>query len=362
VASERISLREVSEADWPRLATLLSEGWPEVDWPLRFRRQWRENPAWEPGVSMGWVHEEVESGELASYFGSIPIPYQVSGADARAFAATSLFVRPAHRRRGLARALVESWLAQEGGELWINSTSNEQSLRIFEQLRLPRYERAEHEREALWVTRPLDHARRVAARRLGGGRRWLRLPLALAGAAALRWKRPGARDRSGWSWERITACGDGVDELWERERTRHATMIRRDSRTLEWLYLRGPRRRSNALLLGRAPDGVARALAGFREAREEPRLHLVDLFGALEEPGALASLVRRTDRLAAELSLSIARLWLPVSPELLRELDRVGVPSRPCRGEIYYRRISGDGGDPPTFTDLDGDRCLDLLA
>lgn len=362
MASEQVRLREVSVADWPRLATLLSEGWPEVDWPLRFRRQWPENPAWEPGIAMGWIHEEIESGELASFFGSIPIPYRVNGADARAFAATSLFVRPAHRRRGVANALVERWFEQEGGELWINSTSNSRSLRIFERLRIPRYDRGEHEREALWVTRPFDHARRVVARRFGGGRRWLRLPVALAGAAALRWRRPRARERSGWSWQRITACGEEVDELWVRERARHATTLRRDSRTLEWLYFQGPQRRSNVLLLGRSPDGVARALAGFREAREEPRLHLVDLFGALEEPGALSSLVRETDRLAAELRLSIARIWIPVSPGLLGELERIGLPSRPCRGEIYYRRIGGADGDPPTFTDLDGDRCLDLLV
>ncbi len=351
--------REVTEQDFPELAALLREVWPEVDWPLRFRRQWLENPAWEPGISIGWVHEMDD--EIQSFFGSIPIPYRIDGRDGRAFAATSLYVRPAFRRSGWARVLVECWLAQPGGELWVNATSNERSMGIFEQLGLPRYLRRDHESEALWVTRPLAHARRAAARRFGGtSPRWYHLPIALAGAAALWWQRPRPGDAAGWSWEELSSCGSEVDELWVRESRQHPTTMRRDSRTSSWLYLEGPNAKRNTLLLGRDGAGRARALAGFREAREESRLHQTDLFGELGEPGALASLIGTVNRLAVDAGLSVARLWIPNASGLGEELERAGLSARPCEGEIYHR--GGESGGTPSFTDLDGDRCLDLLV
>lgn len=357
--TDPIRPREVTEEDLPELAALLRESWPEVDWPLRFRRQWLENPAWEPGISMGWVHEIDD--ELQSFFGSIPIPYRVDGRDGRAFAATSLYVRSAFRRCGWARVLVECWLAQHGGELWVNATSNERSMGIFEQLGLQKYLRHDHEAEALWVTRPLAHARQAAARRIGGGSpRWYHLPIALAGAATLWWQRPRPGDAAGWSWKRVARCADEIDELWARESRTHPTTMRRDSRTLSWLYLEGPNAGRNTLLLGRDAQGRARALAGFREAREESRLHQTDLFGALGEPGALASLIRTVSRHAAEAGLSIARLWIPTASGLDAELERAGLSPRPCEGEIYHR--GGESSGTPHFTDLDGDRCLDLLV
>jgi GNAT superfamily N-acetyltransferase len=359
--ADHLALREVRRADLPELAALLREPWPEIDWELRFARQWFENPAWNPEIAMGWVHEQ--DGALQAFFGSIPIPYWVIGRDGRAFAATSLYVRPAHRRRGLAQALIDAWNEQSGGELWVNSTSNEISATFFENPDQRKHSRA-IEREGFRVALPCARAKIAATERLAGHplRPLLEFPLTVAGAALLWLRRPRARFASSWSWQPTGDIGPEFDQLWERERGAHATTLRRDSRTLEWLYLGGPNAARNSLLLGRDPEGRPRALAGFREERESGLLRQVDLFGDLSDESALPALVDRATKLAARKGLAVVRLWLPDTTSG-GGFDRLGLESRACGGTIYYR--FGETLDPPVtprFTDLDGDRCLDLLV
>jgi len=191
--------------------------------------------------------------------------------------------------------------------------------------------------------------------------RILQLPFAVGGAALLCWRRPRPRPTAGWSWERLSEVGPELDGLWERERPADRATLCRDTRTLNWLYFEGPRAADNYLLVGRDGHGKARALAGFHREADPSLLRQVDGFGALDSPGAWASLVGTATRLAGEQGIPVVRFWAGDEAQG-RSLTDLGLEIRPCRGAVYSQAVerAAPAGEP-LFTDLDGDRCVELL-
>jgi|GEM_PF-3368081 len=358
MAEPETSLREVGRDDLPGVAELLAEAWPQVDWPRRFRRQWFENPAWDEGWSLGWTHEV--GGRPRSFFGSLPLPYWVDGREARGSGATALYVHPSLRRRGLAGELVDAWNAQEGPELLVNSTSNEASAGLFAARGLAHWPRGELF-EASRASRPLLHARRAAARRFGDGAvaAPLRLGATWLGALLLRSREPSLpRDTGGWRWERLARPGAELDEFWARERPERGAVFRRDARSLEWLYFSDGRGGPRPLFGARDPAGELRGLAGFWIDRGTDQLRQADLFGGALDHGALAALLLTGVECAREAGCASVRLRLPM--QVAGRLPRgVGLDWKPCEGEVFYRAPLGV---KPSFGELDGDRCLELLG
>ena len=90
-------------------------------------------------------------------------------------------------------------------------------------------------------------------------------------------------------------------------------------------------------------------------------LRQLDLFGTLEGPGAWASLVAAATRLAAEAKIDVVRFRADAGDQA-RRLDELGLQPRPSAGTIYYRLLEyAEPEHEPLFTDLDGDRCVELL-
>lgn len=334
---------------------LLEQQWPDVDWALRFRRQWTENPACPSGDPRAWGHEV--DGRLVSFFGGIPLRYRIRGQDVLASGATSLVVHPDQRRQGLSRQLVEAWLAQSDVALWVNATSNAESRGVFESLEFS--ERTRGERlERLMVVDTLRYAAIAAGRRVEGSS-WLKAfqpALEWVGALLLLSQRHPPRTTGHYVWEPEPVDSREFDRLWMAERDKQDATLVRDASLSQWLYFERPRGQNNRLMLGRTPDGRVRASAGFWVDEDKSQMRQVDLFGDVSHPDCIPQLMRSAFDLAKNAGCAALRMRLP--KELVPDASRDAWA--PCQGQFYYR--SACAQLQPSFSDLDGDGCLDLIC
>lgn len=331
------AIRRMQDGDLGAIEQLLRAEWPDVDWPSRFRRQWRDNPAWTPAGTRGFVHEHDR--RLLGFFGSIPMRYQLDGQPASACAATALCVRAAARGRGIARALVAAFDAQDVA-LRINATPNATTAAMFTGIGYTSVDPSAGRRLFAHARQPLGALRKAWRARARGFLRTL--------AAELRRRRPAGEPALAGA--PLPAATEELDALWERHRAAHPTTLWRDRATLQWLVFADPR---NTVLGCRDPAGRLRGYAAFRPVAGE--LRQLDLFPAHDADVAVALALAGVAR-ADALGCAVVRL-LPVTGAA--EAPLVDHGFEPVADDLtlaLLQRGAGPGGS--WFTRIDGDRWL----
>ncbi|HEX5050279.1 MAG TPA: GNAT family N-acetyltransferase [Planctomycetota bacterium] len=333
MASEQT--RALGDADLPAVERLLRSQWPDIDWPRRFRRQWHDNPWCTPAVARGFVHEH--AGALLGFFGSIPVRYQVDGRPGLACVATALCVHGGSRGRGIGRALVAAFDAQDA-ELAINATPNAATAAMFEQRGYTRVDPASGRHLLAHARQPYGAVRKAWRAR---GRGFLRTL-----ARELRRGRPGGAPQLACAV--LPAATGELDALWQAQREAHATTLWRSGAMLQWLLFAEPR---NAVIACRDASGTLRGYAAFRAERGE--LRQIDVFPAHDDE-VLAALGLAGAGHAASLGLGVVRL-LSVPAAAAATLDAYGF--EPVADDLGLL-VRGSASGAPWFTRIDGDRWL----
>jgi len=215
---------------------------PEADW----RRRWEASPAIR-GASepwpMGWVIETA-AGDIAGFFGNIPMAYEMDGERLLAAATNSWVVDDDHR--GQALALLGRFLAQPGVDLFLSTTANAETTTAMAAFKAQKVPQPHCDEALFWITGASGFARALLAKgnwpqagplgamvcALAG------LGVNIAGAVRGRPSVDAPADVPGGG--RLATAGafdDRFDELWQRLRQGPGTLrFVRDRRSLDWHF------------------------------------------------------------------------------------------------------------------------------
>lgn len=239
---------------------------------------WKDNPSMQPGrprQAMGFVLEA--QGEIVGFFGSIPRRYQLGDRALSVAVGSQWGVEKAHRMR--TKDISTAYFTQPGVDLFLATTCNKGSGRIYERFGATPMPIREFDRVLFWV---LDAARFVGSVLR---KREVSPLLATAGALALGpllavvdalpGRRPGRHAR-GLEPEVIplSTVGDEFDDLWARAIAGPPRLFaNRTAEELRWHY--GPKAAAGTVTLLRCRRGgrLAGYLVLLRE--EVPALRLV---------------------------------------------------------------------------------------
>jgi len=211
---------------------------PESDW----RRRWDGNPALREYAEpwpIGWVIES-QAGNIAGFFGNIPMAYELNGERVLAAATNSWVVDDDHR--GHALKLLSRFLAQPGVDLFLSTTANAETTTAMTAFKTKKTPQPHCDEALFWITGYGGFGRALAAKAglpLAGLFGALIGPLAGLGfgvADAVR-GRPSAGVGEGCRL--TTDFDDRFDAFWQRLRSRPGILrLVRDSAAMNWHFNR----------------------------------------------------------------------------------------------------------------------------
>ena len=324
---------------------------PGLDWP----RLWRDNPAWLASGQdsrIGWALES--QGEIVGFLGSIPLLYQYGDRTLTAAAAAWFAVRVQYRGYGL--ALTSAFFKQDNVDLWLNTTANESSGKIFHAFHAHPVPQEGYTTAYFWVLQAhpfLKSAIRKVTRREGIAR------IGGALASPLLWADTAIRRRKpslGNSRRSSTAVDIGLmdvpdldeefDELWTRKLTESKRLLAlRTSEMLRWHFDRSETDEKIKVLCARQ-DG---RLIGYAiTAREHLidldliRTRIVDIFVEQDDPEIVDRLLLAAHEHATQDGSHV--LEVIGFPNNIRERFLPGKPyTRSLPNCTYFYRVLDEG-------------------
>jgi len=213
---------------------------PEADW----RRRWEANPAIRGATEpwpMGWVIE-TEAGDIAGFFGNIPMAYEIDGERLLAAATNSWVVDD--DQRGQALELLGRFFAQPTVDLFLSTTANPATTTAMTAFKARNVPQPNCDEALFWITNYSGFARALATK--------TGLPIArvfgpLAGlgfsmADAVRGRPSGDAPEDTPRGHRLATVGifdDRFDALWQRLRGGPKKLrFVRDRESLDWHFRR----------------------------------------------------------------------------------------------------------------------------
>lgn len=196
---------------------------------------------------LGWV-VEAENGSLVGVLGNLPLPYDLEGETIATAAMATWIVE--HEYRNHVLSLVRRFFQQPGIDLFLNMTANVSADRAMEAMRMPRVPGEGLDTCLYWVTRPRAFAESVFRRQGWALPHLISMPVGLA-FSLVDWPSQGwYRGASGSIEVRLVDRFDEhFDEFWEERRLDRVLRLRRDSKTLSWLFESVRRRRKVWILV-----------------------------------------------------------------------------------------------------------------
>ncbi len=209
---------------------------PEADW----RRRWEANPAIRGATEtwpMGWVIE-TEAGDIAGFFGNIPMAYEIDGERLLAAATNSWVVDD--DQRGQALELLGRFFAQPTVDLFLSTTANPTASTAMAAFKARKVPQPDCDEALFWITNHSGFARALATK---AGLPMARVFGLLAGlgfglADAVR-GRPSGKAPEGYRLATVVTFDDRFDALWQRLRGGPGKLrFVRDRESLDWHFSR----------------------------------------------------------------------------------------------------------------------------
>ncbi len=142
-------IREASFDDYEQIAALQRRtgltprsfaGWTAL---------WEGNPAYRPGVPLGWVLETA-AGEIGGYIGNLPLEYRLEGREIRAITPYSWAADPAFR--GYSLALLDRFMRQPGVDLIVCATANAAAGQVYRAFHFDPVPSGRWDKSGFWIT------------------------------------------------------------------------------------------------------------------------------------------------------------------------------------------------------------------
>ena len=301
----------VSLTDYAALSTFLA-GFPDDEsgdagaWMRRMQTWWDLNPAFDDGVTRGWLLRE--QGEIVGFLGAIPWKFQLGGQETTVFAGTTWRVLPQYR--GMSFALKRRQMDEQGDALHFSTTPRAEVERLLKLLGYEPMRSGEGDETHSAII--LDFEKLLRAKL--DGRASARLLAKRAAPALAAFQAMRTRRLRRCAHEKVRELGqadEAFDDLWERTRNRYPSTHVRTAAAINWYCFSSPE--FEKTLFGYF-DGDR--LAGYIvflsvERRGIRFFECVDLW---IEPGprrevVLGAMVEKARRFAEEASFD--RLYLP---------------------------------------------------
>jgi hypothetical protein len=209
---------------------------PKVDWCQR----WQGNPALERVSApwpIGWIIE-TEAGQVAGFFGNIPMAYEINGKRMLAAVTNSWVVDEDHRSQSL--ELLNRFLTQPSADLFLSTTANSQTITSMTAFKARKVPQPDCDQALFWITNYPGFGRALAAK--------ASTPLAevigqIAGLGfgfvdILR-RRPSVLTPKNHKFGTTFVFDDRFDVLWQRLRSGPGMLrLVRDRPSLDWHFRR----------------------------------------------------------------------------------------------------------------------------
>jgi hypothetical protein len=236
-------LRELSLADYPRVAALESQYGLGLQSYDQWSHIWLNNPAYQQlrkNWPLGWVLEN-EKGEIVGSHQNLPLLYEFR--KERIIAAAGRGMVADSRYRGYALWLLTAFFEQTNADLCIDTTANDQTAHDDEAVGALRVPVGAWDRNVFWITNYPGSLSIWLKRKMPKRMRPLTESLSYLSAAALFLKDTPARLRllkhqNGSAVECCTAFDDRFDEFWEDLRTENPDLLLavRTREVLQWHF------------------------------------------------------------------------------------------------------------------------------
>ncbi len=209
---------------------------PKVDWCQR----WQGNPALERVSApwpIGWIIE-TEAGQVAGFFGNIPMAYEINGKRMLAAVTNSWVVDEDHRSQSL--ELLNRFLTQPSADLFLSTTANSQTITSMTAFKARKVPQPDCDQALFWITNYPGFGRALAAK--------ASTPLAEVigqiaglgfGIADILRRRPSVLTPKNHKFGTTFVFDDRFDVLWQRLRSGPGMLrLVRDRPSLDWHFRR----------------------------------------------------------------------------------------------------------------------------
>jgi hypothetical protein len=144
-------LRELTFADYERIAALGSRYGLEIEGHKEWAHLWADNPVFQetPNWPMGWVFEN-EDHEIVGHIANIPLLYELGGQRLIVAASRAVVVDAGYRSYSF--QLMNQFFRQKQVDLYLATTVNAQAVKAYEVFRAARVPTGTWDQTAFWIT------------------------------------------------------------------------------------------------------------------------------------------------------------------------------------------------------------------
>ena len=209
---------------------------PKADWCQR----WQGNPALERVSTpwpIGWIIE-TEAGQVAGFFGNIPMAYEINGKRMLAAVTNSWVVDKDHRSQSL--ELLNRFLNQPSVDLFLSTTANSQTIAAMTAFKARKVPQPDCDQALFWITNYPGFGRALAAKASTPFPEVIGQIAGLGfGIADVVRRRPSLLTPKIHKFDTTLVFDDRFDVLWQRLRSGPGMLrLVRDRSSLNWHFRR----------------------------------------------------------------------------------------------------------------------------
>lgn len=348
MGSSSITIRNVAEDDFVKLAEFLSEGFkektPEI-WKNRFRMWWENNPVFNTALHRGWILESNKS-KIVGFMGNIPVKFLINGKKGLAAAASSWYVGPGVKGVNSVLPLLK-FIKQKEFNLFLSTSpgDNVQKMNLqtgFSRVKLP------FNAKEYWYIINYKKITDIFIKRKIKFKKIIPLIIKLSSSfmpilsfSQISEKKQQAKlEENELICSICTYCENSFTKLWEENIKEKTTTLYRDAETLNWLYFSDSvREKRHVIKCEKKHDNKLLGYMVFdtiQKGKDLILMRLRDVYIPICDEKIALILVSYTIKLAKKLNADAIKFWA-INNHMAQVFKKNLITRRDCKYQYLYK-------------------------